>query len=61
MPRPPQNGFKPKNTAVEKAFTSIIEELAELKDLMLQNDNDNGLVIMEEGEDEDLTMEDPEE
>ena len=37
------------------------EILIELKDLMLQNDNDNGFVIMKEGEDEDLTMKDPEE
>lgn len=49
MPRPPPDGFKPKNTAVEKAFTSIShtklsythgvlasdEELTELEDLML--------------------------
>ena len=35
------------------------EELAELEDLMLQNDSDSGPVEVEEGEDEDQTMEDP--
>ena len=35
------------------------EKLAELKDLILQNDSDSEFVKVEKGEDEDQTIEDP--
>ena len=60
MPRSPQDGFKPKNAAVEKAFTSIINTSFKNPRKRCKYCK-NGPVIVEEGEDEDLTMEDPEE
>ena len=60
MPRSSQDGFKPKNAAVEKVFIFIIN-------ISFKNPRKrckyckNEFVIMKERENEDLIMEDPEE
>ena len=52
--RAPPDSFKPTNEAVDK-------ELAELEDLMLQNDSDNRPTDVKDTEEQDQDMKDTEE
>ena len=60
MPRSSQDGFKPKNAAVEKVFIFIINTSFKNPRKRCKYCK-NEFVVMEKREDEDLTMEDLEE